>query len=50
MPFDNSPMAAAATASDIISDGLTARLVVERKVDVEKLFTHRWQLDQAEES
>jgi len=27
-----------------------ARFVVERKVDVEKLFTHRWQLDQAEEA
>ena len=25
-----------------------ARFVVERKVDVEKLFTHRWKLDQAE--
>jgi len=27
-----------------------ARFVVERKVDVEKLFTHRWKLDQAEEA
>src|SRR5215467_7595859 len=27
-----------------------ARFVAERKVDVEKLFTHRWQLDQAEEA
>ena len=27
-----------------------ARFVVERKVDVERLFTHRWQLDQAEEA
>jgi threonine dehydrogenase-like Zn-dependent dehydrogenase len=27
-----------------------ARFVVDRKVDVEKLFTHRWQLDQAEEA
>jgi threonine dehydrogenase-like Zn-dependent dehydrogenase len=24
--------------------------VVERKVDVERLFTHRWKLDQAEEA
>ena len=27
-----------------------ARFVVERKIDVEKLFTHRWKLDQAEEA
>ena len=27
-----------------------ARFVVERKVDVERLFTHRWKLDQAEEA
>src|SRR6201987_1903726 len=27
-----------------------ARFVVERKGDVEKLFTHRWKLDQAEEA
>jgi threonine dehydrogenase-like Zn-dependent dehydrogenase len=27
-----------------------ARFVVERKIDVERLFTHRWQLDQAEEA
>src|SRR5215468_6996947 len=27
-----------------------ARFVVDRKVDVECLFTHRWQLDQAEEA
>src|SRR5215472_13285363 len=27
-----------------------AQFVVDRKIDVEKLFTHRWQLDQAEEA
>jgi threonine dehydrogenase-like Zn-dependent dehydrogenase len=27
-----------------------ARFVVERKVDVERLFTHRWKLEQAEEA
>jgi threonine dehydrogenase-like Zn-dependent dehydrogenase len=27
-----------------------ARFVVERGVDVDKLFTHRWKLDQAEEA
>ncbi len=27
-----------------------ARFCVERKVDVDKLFTHRWQLEQAEEA
>ena len=27
-----------------------ARFVVERKVDVERLFTHRWKLDQADEA
>jgi len=27
-----------------------ARFVVERKVDVEKLFTHRWNLDRAVEA
>ncbi len=27
-----------------------ARFVVDRKVDVDKLFTHRWKLDQAEEA
>jgi len=27
-----------------------ANFVVERKVDVDKLFTHRWKLDQAEEA
>jgi threonine dehydrogenase-like Zn-dependent dehydrogenase len=27
-----------------------ARFIVDRKVDVDKLFTHRWKLDQAEEA
>ena len=27
-----------------------AQFVVDRKIDVEQLFTHRWQLDQAEEA
>jgi len=27
-----------------------ARFVVERKIDVERLFTHRWKLEQAEEA
>jgi len=27
-----------------------ARFVVDRNVDVERLFTHRWNLDQAEEA
>jgi threonine dehydrogenase-like Zn-dependent dehydrogenase len=27
-----------------------AQFVADRKIDVEKLFTHRWQLDQAEEA
>jgi len=29
---------------------LRARFVLERKVDVDRLFTHQWKLDQAEES
>jgi threonine dehydrogenase-like Zn-dependent dehydrogenase len=27
-----------------------AQFVADRKIDVEKLFTHRWQLEQAEEA
>jgi threonine dehydrogenase-like Zn-dependent dehydrogenase len=27
-----------------------AQFIVDRKIDVEKLFTHQWQLDQAEEA
>jgi threonine dehydrogenase-like Zn-dependent dehydrogenase len=27
-----------------------ARFVIERKVDVERLFTHRWKLEEAEEA
>ncbi len=27
-----------------------ARFVADRKIDVDHLFTHRWQLDQAEEA
>jgi threonine dehydrogenase-like Zn-dependent dehydrogenase len=27
-----------------------AQFVADRKIDVEKLFTHRWNLDQAEEA
>ena len=27
-----------------------AQFVADRKIDVEKLFTHRWRLDQAEEA
>ena len=27
-----------------------ASFVADRKVDVERLFTHRWRLDQAEEA
>ena len=27
-----------------------AQFVADRKVDVEKLFTHRWRLDQADEA
>ena len=27
-----------------------AQFIVDRKIDVENLFTHRWQLDQADEA
>ena len=30
--------------------GRVRRFVADRKIDVERLFTHRWTLDQAEEA
>jgi len=33
-----------------ISQAECAQFCIERKVDVDRLFTHRWTLDQAEEA
>ena len=38
------------TFSSAMGQAECARFVADRKIDVDRLFTHRWQLDQADEA
>ena len=51
-PRHAAPADDAGRVVDLLQQGQAecAEFVADRKVDVEKLFTHRWQLDQAEEA